>query len=130
MVDTGHGITFSGSEHESGLDVRQLVYLITHMFEVRQTEIFASWLGGLTDIRATARIDIRLRRLSLGNMGDTKSLGEGLIEMRIDDIPGYRLYFSRRGERIVILLCGGDKKRQGADSVRARQLLKDLGDDT
>lgn len=100
------------------------------MFEVRQTEIFASWLGGLTDIRATARIDIRLRRLSLGNMGDTKSLGEGLIEMRIDDIPGYRLYFSRRGERIVILLCGGDKKRQGADSVRARQLLKDLGDDT
>ena len=100
------------------------------MFEVRQTEIFASWLGGLTDIRAIARVDIRIRRLSLGNMGDAKSLGEGLSEMRIDYGPGYRLYFTRRGEHIVILLCGGDKKRQSTDIVRARQLLKDLDDDS
>jgi putative addiction module killer protein len=130
MVDTGHSITFSGSEQKIVLDVRHFVYLITQMFEVRQTEIFASWLGGLTDIRAIARVDIRIRRLSLGNMGDAKSLGEGLSEMRIDYGPGYRLYFTRRGERIVILLCGGDKKRQSTDIVRARQLLKDLDDDS
>ena len=99
------------------------------MFEVRQTESFANWLEGLKDHRAIARIDIRIRRLSLGNMGDAKSLGEGLSEMRVDYGPGYRLYFTRRGERIVILLCGGDKKRQSADIARARLLLKELADD-
>jgi putative addiction module killer protein len=130
MVNAGHEKAFSGRKHEIVLDVRRFVYLITHMFEVRQTEIFASWLSGLTDLRAIARVDIRIRRLSLGNIGDAKSLGEGLSEMRIDYGPGYRLYFTRRGDRIVILLCGGDKKRQSADIVRARQLLKDLDDDS
>ena len=100
------------------------------MIEVQQTEVFADWLGGLKDRRAIARIDIRVRRLSLGNMGDVKSLGEGLSELRIDYGPGYRLYFVRRGESIVILLCGGDKKRQNTDINRARQLQKELHDDT
>ena len=99
------------------------------MIEVRQTKIFADWVSGLKDRRAIARIDIRIRRLSLGNMGDVKSLGEGLSELRIDYGPGYRLYFAQLGERIVILLSGGDKKRQNADIVRARQLLKELNND-
>lgn len=105
------------------------MYLITQMIEVRQTKVFADWISGLKDRRAIARIDIRIRRLSLGNMGDVKSLGEGLSELRVDYGPGYRLYFVRRGERIVILLSGGDKKRQTADIARARQMLKELNND-
>ena len=105
------------------------MYLITQMIEVRQTKFFADWISGLKDCRAIARIDIRILRLSLGNMGDVKSLGEGLSELRVDYGPGYRLYFVRRGERIVILLSGGDKKRQTADIARARQMLKELNND-
>ena len=66
------------------------------MFEVQQTAIFEAWIDGLKDMRAVARIEVRLRRLSLGNVGDAKSLGDGVSEMRIDYGPGYRLYFTRR----------------------------------
>lgn len=98
------------------------------MLELRQTEVFADWLNGLRDRRAQARIDVRLRRLSLGNFGDTKSLGDGVSELRIDYGPGYRLYYTRRGEQIVILLCGGDKKRQNADIARAKEMVKEVDD--
>lgn len=91
------------------------------MFEVRQTSVFEAWVDGLKDIRAVARIEVRLRRLSLG---------DGVSEMRIDYGPGYRLYFTRRGDRIVILLCGGDKKRQSDDIARAKQLAKEADDGT
>jgi len=100
------------------------------MFEVQQTAIFEAWIDGLKDMRAVARIEVRLRRLSLGNFGDAKSLGDGVSEMRIDYGPGYRLYFTRRGERIVILLCGGDKKRQSGDIARAKQMAKEADDGT
>lgn len=100
------------------------------MFEVRQTAVFEAWIAGLKDIRAVARIEVRLRRLSLGHLGDAKSLGDGVSEMRIDYGPGYRLYFTRRGERIVILLCGGDKKRQSGDIARAKQMAKEADDGT
>ena len=100
------------------------------MFEVRQTSVFETWVDGLKDIRAIARIEVRLRRLSLGHLGDAKSLGDGVSEMRIDYGPGYRLYFTRRGDRIVILLCGGDKKRQSDDIARAKQLAKEADDGT
>jgi putative addiction module killer protein len=100
------------------------------MFEVQQTAIFEAWIDGLKDMRAVARIEVRLRRLSLGNVGDAKSLGDGVSEMRIDYGPGYRLYFTRRGERIVILLCGGDKKRQSGDIARAKQMAKEADDGT
>jgi len=100
------------------------------MFEVRQTEVFEAWIDGLKDMRAVARIEVRLRRLSLGHLGDAKSLGDGVSEMRIDYGPGYRLYFTRRGERIVILLCGGDKKRQSGDIARAKQMAKEADDGT
>jgi putative addiction module killer protein len=100
------------------------------MFEIRQTAVFEAWIDGLKDMRAVARIEVRLRRLSLGHLGDSKSLGDGVSEMRIDYGPGYRLYFTRRGERIVILLCGGDKKRQSDDIGRAKQLAKEADDGT
>jgi putative addiction module killer protein len=100
------------------------------MFEVQQTAIFEAWIDGLKDMRAVARIEVRLRRLALGNVGDAKSLGDGVSEMRIDYGPGYRLYFTRRGERIVILLCGGDKKRQSGDIARAKQMAKEADDAT
>ena len=99
------------------------------MSEVRQTSVFEAWMDGLRDIRAVARIEVRLRRLSLGHFGDVKSLGDGISEMRIDYGPGYRLYFTRRGDRIVVLLCGGIKKRQNDDIARAKQLVKEIDDD-
>jgi putative addiction module killer protein len=98
------------------------------MFEVRQTKVFISWVAGLKDQRAVARVDVRLRRLALGNMGDVKSLGDGVSEIRIDYGPGYRLYFTKQGDRIVVLLCGGDKKRQSADIERAKKMAKELSD--
>jgi putative addiction module killer protein len=100
------------------------------MFEVRQTTVFEAWMDGLQDVRAVARIEVRLRRLTLGHLGDAKSLGDGVSEMRIDYGPGYRLYFTRRGERIVILLCGGDKKRQNDDIARAKRMAKEADDGT
>lgn len=81
-------------------------------------------------MRAVARIEVRLRRLSLGHLGDAKSLGDGFSEMRIDYGPWYRLHFTRRGDRIVILLRGGDKKRQSDDIARAKQLAKEADDGT
>jgi len=100
------------------------------MLDVQQTKTFEAWIDGLKDMRALARIEMRLRRLSLGLLGDAKSLGDGVSEMRIDYGPGYRLYFTRRGDRIVILLCGGDKKRQSDDIARAKQLAKEADDGT
>lgn len=79
------------------------------MIEIRQTETFADWLGHLRDQQAKARIQMRIRRLSLGNPGDVKPVGEGVSEMRIDYGPGYRVYFVQRGELLIALLAGGDK---------------------
>jgi putative addiction module killer protein len=88
-------------------------------FEVRQTEIFARWLANLHDGRARGRINARILRLSIGNPGDTKSVGGGVSEMRIDYGPGYRVYFVRRGEALVILVAGGDKPTQNHDVAMA-----------
>ncbi len=96
------------------------------MIEVRQTEVFATWFSQLRDQHARARIIVRIRRLSLGNPGDVKPVGEGVSEMRIDYGPGYRVYFIRRGETIVILLHGGDKRRQDRDIARALELARDV----
>lgn len=96
------------------------------MFEVRQTEIFARWLAGLRDSRAQARINARIRRLSVGNPGDAKPVGGGVSEMRIDYGPRYRVYFIRRGEALVILVAGGDKRTQDQDIAMAIKLARDL----
>ena len=94
------------------------------MTEVRQTAEFARWLRRLADPGAVARIVARIRRLELGNPGDRKSLGGGLMELWIAHGPGYRVYFIQRGTEIVILLCGGDKRTQRKDIARARELAE------
>ena len=96
------------------------------MIEVRQTEIFARWLEKLRDGRARARINARIRRPSVGIPGDVKSIGGGVLEMRIDYGPGYRVYFVRRGEALVILVAGGDKQTQSHDIAMAIKLARDL----
>jgi putative addiction module killer protein len=96
------------------------------MIEVRQTEDFSRWLHRLRDANAVARIVARIRRMELGNRGDSKSRRDGLVEMRIDYGPGYRIYYVRRGAEIVILLCAGDKRTQQRDIKRARELAERL----
>ena len=95
------------------------------MIEVRQTSRFTDWIGNLRDLRAIARIDARIGRLRLGNFGDAKSVGGGVSELRIDYGPGYRVYFTRRGEAVVLLLCGGDKDSQTRDIMLAKTLAKE-----
>jgi putative addiction module killer protein len=92
------------------------------MFEIIQSATFKYWLGGLRDRQAIARINARLRRVSLGNIGDYKSVGDGVLELRIPYGPGYRLYYLRDGEQIIVLLCGGDKGSQQRDISRAKTL--------
>jgi putative addiction module killer protein len=94
------------------------------MVEVRQTEEFSGWLHRLRDASAVARIVGRIRRMEIGNPGDTKGVGRGIFEMRIDYGPGYRIYYVHRGAQIVILLCGGDKRTQPTDIKRAQKLAE------
>lgn len=94
--------------------------------EVRQTLVYADWYSHLRDRIARARIDARIRRLSLGNVGDAKPVGEGVSELRIDHGPGYRVYFVRRGGALIVLLAGGDKTSQARDIPLAKSLAKNL----
>ena len=96
------------------------------MVEVRQTQEFSAWLHRLGDANAVARIVARIRRMEKGNPGDTRSVGKGVLEMRIDYGPGYRIYYLHRGAQIVILLCGGDKRTQQQDIKRAQTLSETL----
>jgi putative addiction module killer protein len=96
------------------------------VLEIRQTEVYARWFSGLRDRMARARIDARIRRLSLGNPGDLKPVGEGVSELRIDYGPGYRVYFVQRGQALVILLAGGDKRTQDQDIATALELAREL----
>lgn len=95
------------------------------MFEIFRSETFDRWLRELRDIRARARIEARILRLSQGNPGDVRPVGSGVSEMRIDYGPGYRVYFTRRGPLVVLLLCGGDKRTQVADIKRALEIAED-----
>ncbi len=87
---------------------------------------FTTWLNDLRDRQARAKIRKRLDRIELGNLGDVKPVGEGVMELRIHYGPGYRVYFSQAGSRIVLLLCGGDKKTQEKDILRAKQYWTDF----
>lgn len=98
------------------------------MIEVRQTDEFRTWLRRLKDSNAVARIVARIRRMEQGNFGDTKSVGAGVTEMRVDYGPGYRIYFVHRGAEIVILLCAGDKRTQQPDIRRAHALARNLAE--
>lgn len=94
------------------------------MFEIIQSDEFKAWHDGLRDKIARARVSARIRLAEHGNLGDWKPLRDGVSEMRIDVGPGYRLYFLRRGNTVVVLLCGGDKRKQDADIERAIDLAK------
>jgi putative addiction module killer protein len=105
------------------------VYPVGYTLRVHQlqrTEAFSKWLAGLRDAKGKARILARLESVRLGNLGDTKSLGGGLHELRIFAGPGYRVCFAPRGEIVIVLLCGGDKSSQQRDIARARRLLAEL----
>ncbi len=96
------------------------------MIEIRQTDVYSKWFDGLRDQAAQIRINVRIRRLSLGNPGDVKSVGKGVSELRIDYGPGYRVYFTKQGDTVVILLAGGDKRRQEKDIQKALELAQNL----
>lgn len=87
---------------------------------------FSTWLAGLRDPKAKARILARLESVRLGNLGDSKSLGGGLHELRLHVDAGYRLYFTPRYKVVIVLLCGGDKSSQNRNITRARRLLAEL----
>ena len=93
---------------------------------MRQTEEFSGWLHRLRDANAVARIVGRIRRMEMGNPGDTRSVGQSILEMRIDYGPGYQVYYVHLGAQIVILLCGGDKRTQQQDIKRAQKLAETL----
>ncbi len=94
------------------------------MADVIESATFRRWIHGLKDRAALARINGRLRSVSLGNMGDSKALDGGLFEMRVHHGPGYRLYCLRDGDAVIVL-CGGDKGSQRRDIERAGRLAKD-----
>ena len=96
------------------------------MIEIRKTEIFANWLDGLHDIRARARILVQIERFAAGNPGDVKPVGGGVSELRIDYGPGYRVYYTKHGQKVVIILAGGDKSTQAKDIKTALRLAQNL----
>ncbi len=96
------------------------------MIEIRKTDVFAEWLDGLADIRARARILVRIERLAEGNPGDVEPVGEGVSELRINYGPGYRVYYVQQGLSLIILLAGGDKKTQAKDIKAALRLARNL----
>lgn len=96
------------------------------MIEVLRTEAFIDWLRSLRDRRAQQRIAMRIARVESGLIGDSKSVGGGVAELRIDYGPGYRLYYTKRGDAIILLLCGGDKSSQQRDIAKAQALAANL----
>ena len=96
------------------------------MPEIRKTKYFARWLDGLRDLKARARIQARIARLETGNPGDVKAVGEGVLELRIDHGPGYRVYFTRCTREVFVLLAGGDKQSQTTDIRTALRLARNL----
>jgi putative addiction module killer protein len=98
------------------------------MKTIRRTDIFAAWLNGLRDRAGAARVEIRIKRLAVGNPGQMRNLKGGVSEMKIDFGPGYRVYFTERNGELVILLCGGDKKSQEADIAHAASMVGELED--
>lgn len=97
-----------------------------HSVEVKYTSTFGKWLDALTDVQGKVKILARIGRLQAGNPGDTKPVGDGISEMRIDFGPGYRVYYKRTGKTVTVILAGGDKASQDRDIKTAKTLLKNL----
>lgn len=98
------------------------------MIEIRKTDHFAQWIDALRDLQARARIQVRIERLAAGNPGDVEPIGEGVSELRINYGPGYRVYFKKRGQELIILLAGGDKATQAKDIKAALRLARNLSE--
>ena len=96
------------------------------VIEIRKTDLFAHWFDNLNDIRARARIQVRIERLAAGNPGDVEPVGEGVSDLRINYGPGYRVYFKKRGQELIILLADGDKSTQPKDIKTALRLARNL----
>jgi len=96
--------------------------------KIRYTAVYRIWYKELTDLRARVRIDLRLNSVKKGNLGDHRGVGNGIVELKIDYGPGYRVYCKRIGSNIVVLLCGGDKSSQEEDVKKAKRILKELED--
>jgi len=99
---------------------------IKSMITVRETVEFAKWMKGLKDRKTRLVINARIRRISVGNFGDSKPVGSGISELRIDYGPGYRVYFTQEGKEIIILLCGGNKSSQSRDIETAKRIANNL----
>lgn len=95
---------------------------------ILKTDVFAAWLDRLRDLQGRARIQARIERLAAGNPGDGRVVAAGVSEMRVDTGPGYRVYFTRRGRELVILLAGGDKSTQARDIHLASRMVRHLSD--
>lgn len=95
------------------------------MVEIRETELFSTWLRALRDATAKAKVAARVRRLAFGNPGDVRPVGGGISELRIQYGPGYRVYYVQRGAILIVLLCGGDKATQARDIATAKKLAKE-----
>jgi putative addiction module killer protein len=96
------------------------------VFEVRRTQLFLDWLDGLREARAVAKIAARVKRVADGNFGDWAAVGDGVSELRIHYGPGYRVYFTRRGNAVVVMLGGGDKSTQARDVEIAKAMEKEI----
>lgn len=95
-------------------------------WQIQETPTFEAWMDGLRDRVARAIILRRLDRVAYGNLGDVKAVGDGVSELRVDHGPGYRVYFVRRGEALIVVLCGGDKGSQARDIARAKALVREV----
>lgn len=96
------------------------------MNTIHNTEEFDAWLAGLRDLKARAKILVRIGRAERGNFGDVEPVGDGVYEMRIDFGPGYRMYYAREGRVVYLLLTGGDKSTQPADIKRAKAIWQQI----
>lgn len=101
------------------------MYQLEHYLTPERRDLFAEWLSGLADRQAPARVVVRANRMAAGNFGDCKPVGGGVWELRIDWGPGYRVYYARAGQRLILLLCGGDKRGQDADIEAAKDYWND-----
>ena len=125
LLPMGRSVTQRGGGRKEPLEENDDVNYSLQVIEVRQTGVFSDWFRRLRDEKARSRILIRIRRLSLGNFGDVKPVGNGVSELRIDYGPGYRVYLQQRGSVLILLLAGGSKKTQQADIAKAKKLAKE-----
>ena len=107
------------------MTIQAFPFEIEYYITAKGDKIFKEWLEGLRDVNGRARVRVRLDRARLGNLGDHKHLDQGVWELRIDYGPGYRVYFAKSGNRLVLLLIGGDKGSQRRDIETAIAYLHD-----